>query len=389
MSQPPPERALPPPRPGWRHGGFELIERVAEGPFAEVWRGVRRDDDVAVAVKFARTPLGARMLHTERDLALGALFDCCVPLLGATLTADAGYVVRPWLPQGSLRERLNEIHTRDERAWAVRTVLDVASALARVHRRRVVHGDLKPENVLLDAEGKARLIDFGLAQHLVELRRDQSLSASLNTRDNPTGGTLAYMAPEVVKGAIPDTPADVYALGIMLHEALLGRRPSKGKQSDAQLARLPAGVPDVLTRCLAYDPAERYPSAVELADDLRPLRESLVATGARRQLRGLARWLVGGAAAAVVAFRYASVVALLSAYVGLVVLVVQNWERKHSLLIGLSLFGCAALFHAWIGWAGPNDDPNGHRGVSGERAAFGDPDLRRRMARKQARDLQR
>jgi serine/threonine protein kinase len=163
----------------------------------------------------------------------------------------------------------------------VRTVIRWLVALARAvhhaHRRHVVHGDLKPSNVLLDNVGRPVLSDFGLAQ--------------LHAGDSPAplrllAGSPAYMAPEQFAGAgQPITPSvDIWALGVILYELLGGQRPFVAPgfldlvhcvrfQEAAPLASLVPAIPDCLEEicacCLAKHPAERYASAAELAGDLR------------------------------------------------------------------------------------------------------------------------
>jgi uncharacterized membrane protein YgcG len=177
----------------------------------------------------------------------------------------------------------------------------LAGALAHVHANGVVHRDVKPGNVLLDGDGRAQLTDFGIAR-LVDA-----------TRVTATGlvvGTAAYMAPEQVRGEVVGPPADIYALGLVLLEAVTGRREFEGGALESAIARLhrspvvPPSVPEPLAstvrRMTATDPADR-PAASEVAAALRrpPTR--------RRPLEGpLARRLVSAGAFASLA---ASVVA--------------------------------------------------------------------------------
>lgn len=145
----------------------------------------------------------------------------------------------------------------------------VADALAYVHERGVVHRDVKPGNVLIGHDDVVKLADFGIAR-LVEQRTH-------HTRTGVTIGTAAYIAPEQVNGGTVDGAADVYALGLVLLEAITGRREYAGAPAEAALARLhrPPDIPalepgwhDLLAGMTALDPADR-PSAADAAAWLR------------------------------------------------------------------------------------------------------------------------
>ena len=176
-----------------------------------------------------------------------------------------------------------------------------------MHANGVVHRDVKPGNVLLDGDGRAQLTDFGIAR-LVDA-----------TRVTATGlvvGTAAYMAPEQVRGEVVGPPADIYALGLVLLEAVTGRREFEGGALESAIARLhrspvvPASVPEPLAsairRMTAADPADR-PAASDVAAALRrrPAR--------RRALDGpLARRLVSAGAFASLAASVVAAMVLLS-----------------------------------------------------------------------------
>ena len=187
-----------------------------------------------------------------------------------------------------------------------RVMIDVAAALEHAHRRGVIHRDIKPQNVLIDSDSKRGLVsDFGLARS----GEGEGLTAS-----GVVLGTPAYLAPEQLLGDPVDHRADIYALGVMAYELLTGRRPFEAKNTEAALlmrlssqpappTRLRSGVPrqlsDVILRCLARSPAERFQSAADVTRALgRGSRVSaawLLQPPSRRL-----RWLAGAIGMAIV-----------------------------------------------------------------------------------------
>ena len=187
-------------------------------------------------------------------------------------------------------------HHRMDPTTIARIVADLADALDHSHQRGVVHRDLKPANVLIDDQGRPRLIDFGLARRF-------DLESDL-TREGAVVGTPAYMSPEQALGQSRqvDERSDVYSLGVILHELLYGRRPdepgetlaakSRGQLGDSAIdsaANPPASsdlvVPPVLkkicSRAIALDPAARHPTARALADELNQWLQEQKTAGAR------------------------------------------------------------------------------------------------------------
>ncbi len=152
--------------------------------------------------------------------------------------------------------------------------------LAAAHRAGVVHRDFKPDNVLVDAEGRARVTDFGLA------RFERAAPAALEAGPgaplrSSLAGTPAYMAPEQLRGGEADAKSDQFGFAVALYEALYGRRPFEGQSATALLgamaadgparaprSRAPARLERVLARGLRFDPAERFPSMDALLDAL-------------------------------------------------------------------------------------------------------------------------
>ncbi|RMG14479.1 MAG: hypothetical protein D6731_10230 [Planctomycetota bacterium] len=264
-----------------------------------------------------------------------------VPLYDAGHHEGQPYIAMGYVEGRTLEEVLREGGLSPRRLAEV--LAHVADALAHAHAQGVVHRDVKPQNIMLDAAGQPHLLDFGLA-------RDASAKEEL-TQTGQVLGTLHYMAPEQASGeaSAQGPPCDVYALGAVLYRALTGRAPfSEG--GGGQLAilkrvlldevaapsRFAEGVhPDLETialRCMEKDPQRRYPGAAELADELRrfvdgePIRARPI--GRRERLR---RWAARNRAlAAVLAASATVVVGLLAAGVAGGVAAVQRIRAERD-----------------------------------------------------------
>ena len=177
----------------------------------------------------------------------------------------------------------------------IRLGRQIAEALAHAHDRGVLHRDLKPANIVCDREGRPKILDFGIAGRLVQdIATEVTRSAA--AADAPgISGTLAYMAPEVIRGNPQDARSDLWSLGVVLFEMLTGNLPFRGRNAfDLAAAivqgdraplpeRVPAPLSRLVTRLLSSDPADRYATAAETAAALDALAgdRRAVPTGAR------------------------------------------------------------------------------------------------------------
>ena len=328
--------------------GLLLEERVARTNLSEVWRGTSRDNGRMVAVKIPLSPDGAEALRLEADTVHAlqvAGVACIVP---ARFVADPQpHLVLPWMGGRTFRDVLAEIRGGDDRSRAMRLYLKVLATVAEVDGEGFLHGDLKPENILIDDRDEPWLADFGMARTIRKARLDSHVSRSLSMGDGEWGGTLHYLPPEGLHGEPPARSWDVYAMGVILHEVLMGTRPDRAATPESLRAVLPERVVEVLLRALAYSPEDRLPSARVLLRQLQEVRSELPATGpARWGMRGM-RVGVVALAAFFVALRYAAVIALLGGYV--VVGVLGFWKNPAWLLIYIPV----VAFHGYIRWEGP------------------------------------
>lgn len=256
---------------------YRLVRTLGAGGMAVVVLAEDLRHGREVAIKVMRREL-TRTVGTERFLReIRLLARLQHPhILGLVDSGEAGgalYYVMPYLPGGSLRERLErerELPVAD----AIAVLREVAGALEHAHAEGIVHRDIKPENVLFSA-GHAQVADFGIARIV-----GGDAAATLLTTAGVTLGTPQYMAPEQAAGdPRTDHRADLYAFGVLAYELLAGQPPFVASgaaqvmalhmhQEPVALSRhrpsVPATLEQVVMRCLAKRPADRWQSAGEL-----------------------------------------------------------------------------------------------------------------------------
>jgi len=326
----------------------ELLELQARSNLNEVWRGLRRGSEEVVAAKLALTPSGSDALRQEAQIVQALLQVGVVGVVPAEYRSDpVPHLILPWKGGHTLRDALEQDRGTDGRARNVRTFMAVVEMVAKAHRHGFLHGDLKPENVLLDEKGRPWLTDFGMARAIRTARLESHVSMSMSETAGAWGGTLHYMSPEGLQGESPTPQWDVYALGVMLHEILLGRRPDRAATPEQLKSMLPEEVVRVLLDALAYAPKDRLRSASQLLSRLQAIGEELTATGPLRWCFRLRRFGVLGLAAFFVALRYGTVMVLLAGYLAILLAVV--FHHPAWLLAYLPFL----LFHVFVRWEGP------------------------------------
>jgi serine/threonine-protein kinase len=322
---------------GMRFGRYELLERIGAGGMGEVYRARDRDLDRDVAVKFlperfASDPDRLARFAQEARAASALNHPNIITIHEIGETSGLPYIVMEHVDGQTLRALL-----RDKRP-TVRRALDIgvqlADGLAKAHAAGIVHRDLKPENVMVTTDGFVKILDFGLAK-LRSSESDGPVAApagspsdNAETQVTPgTGegrilGTAGYMAPEQVRGEPADYRSDQFALGAVLYELATGRRAfdrdSVVKTLTAVADHDPEPIVNVnpafpaparwtIERCLSKEPAGRYASTLDLAHELRNVREHISETGSSAGMPAIAplrrrRFVyVAGAAVALVA----------------------------------------------------------------------------------------
>lgn len=254
---------------------YVLDSMLGRGAMGEVWKARDQARGEFVALKWMLAASEVRdvelLQRWEREAeVLGRLnHPNIVRLLGHT----EELLVMEWVSGGSLRQRLQSPLQPEQ---ALPMCLDLADALARVHRLGIIHRDLKPENILLAEDGSVRLSDFGIAH----LRGQAPL-----TGEGALLGTLAYLSPEACQGQSADPSQDLWSLGVILYEMLEGRRPYEAPSAWELIQKIitepvprlrrehPPGWADLLGRLLSRQPELRLRSARQLGAELEMLQE--------------------------------------------------------------------------------------------------------------------
>ena len=287
--------------PGTRLGPYEVVELLGAGGMGEVYRA--RDTRIGreVALKMVSGGLVAEpalLGRFEREARLaGALnHPNVVALYDVGSHEGKPFFVTELLRGSTLRARLD--HGRLPLGEALDIAAQLASGLATAHEHGIAHRDLKPENVFLTRDGRAKLLDFGIAK-AVEAAREPSTHGLMEATVPPSGGgtqaglvfgSPGYMSPEQARGESTDARSDFFGFGAVLYEMLSGQRAFPGDVAASSQAilrdqppDLPPDVPEplaqVVRRCLEKDPGRRFHSASDLAFHL----ESLRSASARRQ----------------------------------------------------------------------------------------------------------
>lgn len=257
---------------------YHIIEMLGKGGMATVYKAIQTSVNRQVAVKI----LPQTLLHDEnfmkrfrQEAEVIARLEHfhILPIYDYGEHDGMPYIVMRYLEGGTLQDRIKRYSPLpwDEILLVTR---QVAGALDYAHTRNVIHRDVKPSNVLLDGEGNAYLVDFGIAK---------MTESTAHLTGSGIVGTPAYMAPEQSQTGPPTPSMDVYALGVTIFEMMTGQQPYRAETPIAQImmhiqnpipslrdfdTAIPPEVDEVVQRALVKDPAERYATAGELASAL-------------------------------------------------------------------------------------------------------------------------
>jgi serine/threonine protein kinase len=259
---------------------YKILEKLGEGGMGVVYKSHDTKLNRTVALKFLPDRVNkdeaakARFLQEAQAAAALNHPNICT-IYGIEENEGHLFISMEYIEGGTLREKLPFAKTDD----ALTIAMQIGEALQDAHAKGIVHRDIKADNVMLNAKGQAKVMDFGLAK----------LKGSLKlTRTSSTVGTLGYMAPEQIQGGEVDHRSDIFSFGVLLFEILTGILPFRGDHEAAMVYSivneepeniqkyLPAPSPElarILEKALEKDPAERYQTVADLVVDLRRVKK--------------------------------------------------------------------------------------------------------------------
>jgi Tol biopolymer transport system component/serine/threonine protein kinase len=281
---------------GRKLGRFKILGKIGAGGMGEVWRAHDESLDRDVALKIlpgelAKDPERRQRFEREAKAVAGLQHPNIVTIHSIEESGD-DYFLTMELIKG---QTLDAILPTDGFALSrfFELSIPLADAVHAAHEQGVVHRDLKPGNVMVDASGRLRILDFGLAKLVgagLNGNGDSTIAQDeFSTQQGRILGTVAYMSPEQAEGKPVDPRSDIFSLGVLLYEMATGQRPFKGDSPISTLSAilketppvvssikpLPRHLGRIIARCLEKDPAKRFQTARDVCNELEGLRREV------------------------------------------------------------------------------------------------------------------
>ncbi|MBQ8954539.1 MAG: protein kinase [Clostridia bacterium] len=260
-------------------GRYELEEIVGTGGMSVVYRAWDLKSDREVAVKVLRLEHTAdetfiRQFNREAQAASKMTHPNIVNMFDVGQDGDTRYLVMEYVKGVTLKDMIRQQGQIEPRR-AVQMTLKILAAIDHAHKNHIVHRDIKPQNILVDSEGRVKVADFGIAR---------VVDSTSNTGTGNVLGSVHYFSPEQARGAVADAKSDLYSVGVVLYEMVTGRvpfdaetpmavalkhiheKPVPPSQHNPEVSK---GLDEVILKALEKDAARRYQTAAEMATDLK------------------------------------------------------------------------------------------------------------------------
>lgn len=279
--------------PGTKLARYEIISQIGAGGMGEVYLAKDTLLDRKVALKLLSAHLTEnaewlrRFIH-EAKAASALNHPNIITIHEIGQAGGVHFIATEYIEGETLRHHLASGRLKTFNAVSV--AMQVASALAAAHSAGIVHRDIKPENIMLRPDGYVKVLDFGLAKHTDPQKRKGQTHSLVMTDPGTVMGTVNYMSPEQARGLTVDTRSDVFSLGIVMYEMLVGRTPFEGSTSSdvlvaildreplrlsQTLADIPMELERITGKALRKDRDERYQTIKDLQLDLKSLQQEL------------------------------------------------------------------------------------------------------------------
>jgi len=265
-------------------GRYVVQAIVGTGGMAVVYRAFDQKKNRIVAIKVLRPEYESdeefvRRFSREAEAASKVSHENIVNMLDVGIDGDMRYIVMEYVDGQTLKEMIRQrgsIHPDT----AIRMTIRILAAVDHAHRNGIVHRDIKPQNILVDNQGRVKVADFGIAR----LKASQTTNLEEGSTTGSALGSVHYFSPEQARGEVADEKSDLYSVGVVMYEMLTGQVPFDGETSVSVALKhvneqprsmrdhqegISKALDEVVMRALCKDPSKRYQTAAEMAADLR------------------------------------------------------------------------------------------------------------------------
>lgn len=279
---------------GQDFGNFTILDFIGRGGMGEVYLAQDTRLKRRIALKVLPADVGSDRERIRRFMqearAASALNHPNILTIYEIGEEDGLQFIASEYVQGeTLRERLRREKSLD-RQNTLDIALQIAAALTAAHAGGIIHRDIKPENIMIREDSLVKVLDFGLAKLTENFSNQNSTNDFISTNPGTVMGTVAYMSPEQLRGQKTDARSDIWSFGVVLYEMLSGKLPFKGDTTSDMIAAIltatpisagdlqtekPRNLQQIFGKALCKDPAKRYKSVNEMADELKKTRLDL------------------------------------------------------------------------------------------------------------------